>query len=256
MPPEGLDLLPEHHHLVVFAWAFLAQLGLPVPALPMLLGAGALAGLGHMSLALAVATATGATLLADTIWYTVGRARGDRILGLLARFSLVQEVSIGRAKHTFLTHRVRCLIVAKFLPGLNPIAASLAGISAISPVEFLCCNAAGAVLWAAAWMTIGYFCADLTGAIVHGAGRLGAPLLGAVGTAIVACLVFRHMRRRQRSPLREPRLVADDLMPRLDARAPTDVIDLRTALDVAADPVRIPGAQLIGPDERGFRWRD
>lgn len=251
MNPDGLPFGPGHGHLIVFAWAFLVQLGLPLPALPMLLGAGALAGVGQMSLAVAVATAAGATLLADALWYTVGRLRGNRIFELFARLSLVHESSIRRAKDIFCTHRVRCLIVAKFLPGINPVAASLAGIVAVSPVEFLCCDAAGALLWAGAWMMLGYFSADAIGAIVHEVARVGAPFLGVAAAIIVASLVFRHVRRRQRflHQLRQPRLSAGDLKWRLDVRAPTEVVDLRSALDLTENPVRIPGADLISPDE-------
>ena len=247
----GLDLLPMHGELVIFAWSFLVQLGLPLPALPMLLGAGALAGLGQMSLPAALMTAVGATLLADTIWYTVGRLRGSCILEMFVRFSLAHEASIRRAKHLFFTHRVWCLIVAKFLPGINPLAAGLAGIFAMAPAEFFMDDAAGALLWAGAWMATGYVWADMIGTIVHDIPRIGAPLLGVAGVSFIGYLVFRHIRLRQRllQRLRQPRLSADDLKRRLDAQAPTAVIDLRTALEVATDPVRIPGAQLVRPHE-------
>jgi len=54
------DLLAQYGVAVVFAWAFAVQAGLPLPAAPVLLGAGALSGLGRMNLALAVAS-SGAT---------------------------------------------------------------------------------------------------------------------------------------------------------------------------------------------------
>src|SRR5262249_49116444 len=147
--------------------------------------------------------------------------------------------------------RGQCLVLAKFLPGINPLAVGLAGIFAVAPAEFLFYDATGALLWAGAWMTLGYFCASLISAVVHEATRVGAPILVVVGACVIAFLVTRHMLRRHRffRQLREPRLSADDLKRRLDARAPTVVIDLRTALDLTSDPVRIPGARLINPDE-------
>jgi len=40
---QMLDLHMHHGAAVLFAWAFAVQLGVPPPAIPMLLGAGALA---------------------------------------------------------------------------------------------------------------------------------------------------------------------------------------------------------------------
>ena len=239
MTLAGLELAPGQGQIVVFAWSFLVQLGLPVPAIPMLLGSGALAGLGQMSLPATIATAVGATLLADTTWYGMGRVRGNWILETLSRFSLGHAASIRRAKQLFFAHRAQCLIVAKFLPGTNPLAVGLAGIFAVTPAEFLVWDATGALLWAGAWITVGYFCASMISAIVHEAARIGAPLLGLAAAGLVVFFVVRHMVRRHRflRQLAEPRLSAEDLKQRLDGRAPIMVIDLRTALDLASVPV-------------------
>src|SRR5262249_42316681 len=51
------DLLIQHGLGVVFAWAFIVQAGVPAPAVPMLLGAGALSGSGRLNLTLAVLAA-------------------------------------------------------------------------------------------------------------------------------------------------------------------------------------------------------
>ena len=48
------NLLLQHGYLILFAWVLLDQLGLPIPAEPMLLAAGALAGAGHLSLGVCV----------------------------------------------------------------------------------------------------------------------------------------------------------------------------------------------------------
>jgi membrane protein DedA with SNARE-associated domain len=53
------DLLLQYGVVVLFAWAFAVQAGVPAPAVPMLLGAGVLSGSGRMHLALAVAGSAG-----------------------------------------------------------------------------------------------------------------------------------------------------------------------------------------------------
>src|SRR5437870_6506986 len=99
------DLLMNYGLVVVFAWAFAVQAGLPAPAVPMLLGAGALSGAGRMDLAMAVIAAMTATLGADVLWYALGRSHGLRVLETLCRFSRDPDTLIRHAKERFAAHR-------------------------------------------------------------------------------------------------------------------------------------------------------
>ena len=47
---EFLQFLLDHGYVVIFCWVALDQAGLPLPTLPLLLAAGALAGTGELSL--------------------------------------------------------------------------------------------------------------------------------------------------------------------------------------------------------------
>src|SRR5213594_3176691 len=140
------DLLMNYGVAVVFAWAFAVQAGLPAPAVPMLLGAGALSGSGHMDITDSILAAMIATLGADILWYSLGRSRGPRMFDILCRFSLDPDSLIRHAKERFAAHRVRYLIIAKFLPGVNPLAAGLAGAIPIRPDRFLLYAIAGSLL--------------------------------------------------------------------------------------------------------------
>ena len=117
------DLLTQYGLAVVFVWALAVQAGAPMPAVPMLLGAGALSGSGRMDLAFAIAAAMAAAVGADLLWYALGRSHGTRVLELLCRFSLDADSLIRHAKERFVVHRLRYLVLAKFLPGVNPLAA-------------------------------------------------------------------------------------------------------------------------------------
>ena len=52
---ETFQFLIRHGYAVLFIWVLAEQLGLPLPATPLLLAAGALAGAGEMNLWLALA---------------------------------------------------------------------------------------------------------------------------------------------------------------------------------------------------------
>jgi membrane protein DedA with SNARE-associated domain len=187
------DLLVQYGVAVIFVWAFAVQAGLPVPAIPMLLGAGALSGSGHLNLALAVGAATVATVGADVLWYALGRSHGARVLGTVCRFSLDPDSFIRDAKERFLAHRARYLVLAKFLPGLNPVAAGLAGVVSIRPERFLLYASAGALLWAGAWMTLGYACSDVLGFVATQAARAGMPLTIVIVAALAVFIVLKYI---------------------------------------------------------------
>jgi membrane protein DedA with SNARE-associated domain/rhodanese-related sulfurtransferase len=243
------DLLMQHGVAVVFIWAFAVQAGVPAPAVPMLLGAGVLSGAGQMHLALAVAAAMAATLGADVLWYALGRSHGARVLGTLCRFSLDPDSFIRDAKERFVAHRVRYIVLAKFLPGLNPLAAGLAGVVPIRPERFLLYAATGSLLWAGAWITLGYLCSDVIGLVASRASRLGMPLALVIAVVLIVYLVFKYTRRRRfLSHLRKARITPMELKRRLDAGDHLVIVDLRTALDIEAAPYGIPGACRIAPE--------
>src|SRR2546430_12393219 len=97
------DALIQYGVVVLFVWAFAVQAGMPLPAVPILVGACALSGSGRMNLVLAIVAAMGATLGADVLWYLLGRSLGTRVLATVSRFSLDPDSLIffsSRRRHT------------------------------------------------------------------------------------------------------------------------------------------------------------
>jgi membrane protein DedA with SNARE-associated domain/rhodanese-related sulfurtransferase len=244
------DILIQYGVVVLFAWAFAVQAGLPIPAVPMLVGAGALSGAGHMNLVLAIGVAMLATVGADVLWYALGRSLGARALGALCRFSLDPDSLIRDAKDRFLSHRLSYVVLAKFLPGANPLAAGLAGIVSLRPERFLLYAAAGALLWGGAWITLGYLCADLLAVLVAWAAPVGRPLAVLLGAALALYIAWKYIRRhRFLRHLAAARITPMELNRRLEAGDPLVIVDLRTALDISLAPYKIPGARVIDPEE-------
>ncbi len=224
------DLLVQYGVAILFAWAFAVQAGLPLPAAPVLLGAGALSGSGRINLALAVGTTTVAALGADVLWYVLGRSLGLRVFGALCRFSLDPDSLVRDAKERFLAHRGGYLVLAKFLPGLNPLAAGLAGTVSLRPDRFFIYAGAGALLWAGAWITFGYVCSDALGFVATWASRVGTPLVIVLAAVLTAYLVLKYVRRhRFLRHLRKARITATELKRRLEAGDRPVIVDLRTA---------------------------
>jgi membrane protein DedA with SNARE-associated domain len=246
------DVLVEYGVVVLFAWAFAVQAGVPAPAVPILAGAGVLSGSGQMNLALAIVAATAATIGADALWYTLGRSYGTRVLATLLRFSLDRDSLIREAKERFATHRARYLILAKFLPGVNPLAAGLAGAVPIPVGRFLRYAAAGALLWAGIWITLGYLCADVIDVALAHAARVKVPLITVIAVALFVYFVFKYARRQYfLRHLVKARISAVELKRRLEAGDPLVIVDLRTTLDLEA-AIPVGSRERVGSPPRRF----
>jgi len=235
---------------ILFAWVFADQAGIPVPVVPLLLGAGALAGGHRLSLSLAIALAVAASMLADLAWYTVGRRHGPRALGILCRITLEPDSCVRRAQDLFLRHRLRALLLAKFLPGMNPLAAGLAGAVGVGVARFATYDLGSAVAWAGTWAVLGYVMSDVIAQAVDGASWLGQGALALLGTVLAAYVVIKFaQRRRFLRRLRVARIDPAEVQRRVEAGEPPMIVDLRTALEQTADPYTIPGALRIAPEE-------
>lgn len=245
-----VEFLARHGYLVLITWVFAEQLGFPVPSIPILLAAGALAGAGRLSLAASLVYCVLASMTADLIWYQLGRRTGIRVLRLLCRVSLEPDSCVRRTEEIFSRHEARTLLVAKFLPGLNSVAPPLAGVVRMPLARFLIFDALGTLLWAGTSLGLGF---AFSGQIEQFAARAEstrgwalAIVLGGLGGYIAYKLVRR---RRFLRELRIARIGVDELRARIDSGESLVIVDLRHALDIAADPETIPGAIRMDADE-------
>jgi len=242
-----MDLL----YLVLFAFVTAEQIGLPIPAVPLLLGVGALSGAGKMSVPLALAVALAASLLPDIVWYELGRRRGGRVLGFLCRISLEPDSCVRRTETAFAQRGSGALVFAKFFPGLSTLAPPLAGIVGIARHRFLILDGLGALVWAGTWLGLGYIFRDALDSVIATAARVGNHALVTAGLALAAYIVVKFVRRRlflRRH--RMARITAEDLARRLAAGDGTVVvIDTRSPFDIGLEPFAIAGALRIPAEE-------
>ena len=113
-----LEFLLHHGYVVLLGWVFAEQVGLPIPSMPLLLAAGALAGSHQLSFTKALLYVLVASLAADSLWYQLGRSKGIKVLQFLCKISLEPDSCVRRTEGIFSKQGARSLLVAKFLPGL------------------------------------------------------------------------------------------------------------------------------------------
>lgn len=247
---DAAAYLIHHGYVVLFAWVAAEQFALPVPSEPVLLAAGVLAGAGLLRLPFAIAVGVGASLLSDVIWYEIGRTRGHQVMRLLCRISLEPDSCVRRSQDTFARYGGWSLLVAKFVPGLNTVAQPLAGVLGMPRPRFLLVDSLGALLWIGTYTGVGYLFSDqVERAAAHGR-YLGSWLLGLVFGGLTIYIAGKYVRRRRFiTALRIARISPTELKRTIDAGLAPMIVDLRHALDFGADPVVIPGAVHMSPEE-------
>lgn len=249
-----IEFLERHGYLVLISWVFAEQLGLPIPSIPILLAAGALAGAGRLGLSAALLCCLLAAMSADAIWFQMGRLRGVQILRLVCRISLEPDSCVRRTEGVFSRQGVRTLLYAKFLPGLNTVAPPLAGVVGMELWRFLLFDALGTLLWASTFLGLGYvFTGEIEQVAVRAESMRGWSL--AVAVLGLACYIAYKSIARQRflRELRIARIGVDELKARIDSGESLVIVDLRHALDVAVDPETIPGALRMDAEELQVR---
>jgi membrane protein DedA with SNARE-associated domain len=240
----------RHGELLIFLYVFADQIGIPVPAVPGLLAVGALAAVGKINVALALVASVGASLLADLIWYGLGRRRGHQVLRLMCRISLEPDSCVRRTEDVFIRYGVRSLIVAKFVPGLSTVAPPLAGMTGVRLPRFIAYSVAAGFLWAATWGGLGYVTGEAVQRVTNESARVGRILAALVAAGLVIYVGGKWMQRRRfLRNLRVAQISQDDVKRALDAGESIVIVDLRSPLDVATVPFMIPGSLRIAPDD-------
>jgi membrane protein DedA with SNARE-associated domain len=245
-----LQFILRYGYVLLFGWVFFEQLGLPIPSIPLLLAAGALAGLHKMNFSIAVSLPILGAACADMFWYELGRRKGIRVLQFLCKISLEPDSCVRTTENAFEKYGSNSLLVSKFIPGFGSAAAPLAGVFRMRFIRFFLLDLAGTTIWAGAFFTLGYIFRDAIERIAADARSLGAGVLVLLVGALVGYLSWKFVRRRKFiRQLRIARITPVELKKKLDAGENVLIVDLRGSMDFEAEPEIIPGARRMDAAE-------
>jgi membrane protein DedA with SNARE-associated domain len=189
-------ILLVYGYLLLFAWVLVEQFGIPLPATPVLLAAGALSVEGQFSFPLALTVGIAAALAADSTWFFIGRRYGHHVLRILCKLSLEPTTCVRKTQDSFGRRRGLTLMFAKFVPALATLAPPVAGQNGMGFPAFLFFDGIGAALWVGALLAAGRFFGDLINRntnVLDWAGRFSGALLV---LGIIIFFVGRLLRRR------------------------------------------------------------
>ena len=252
MNPHVQDIL-RHGYLWLFLAALLERIGLPLLVTPLVIAAGAVAGIGDLNLLAVIVVTVIASEVGDLIWYELGRNRGPSVLRLLCKISLEPDSCVRRSQDAFVRHSTSSLISSKFVPGVGRLAGPVAGMSGMPREQFLLLNGLGSLLWAVVFALVGYVPArklpmDLL--IEEAAGWILVLLV----VVLAANVVWKYLHRQKfiRS-LRVSRMTVEELKAAIDRGEQPFVVDLRHKLEFLVNPRMVSTAVRISPDELATR---
>jgi len=227
---------------------FLQQLGLPIPAVPTMMLAGALAMAAQIDLPSAFAVAIAASLVADMLWFWAGRRYGYPVLRFLCRVSLSPDTCVRQTEGIFERWGFFSVVVSKFVPGFSTVAPPIAGALKMPAGAFALASAASAALWAGAAMAAGAVFARQIGIVLDWmTSHIPLAMVAIVALVVAYGLLKAWQRYRMARLLAASMMSIDELRDRLAGEARPFVIDVGSSLAHDARP-RIPGAVLLDLD--------
>jgi membrane protein DedA with SNARE-associated domain/rhodanese-related sulfurtransferase len=237
---------------LLFFNVLLDQLGVPLPAVPALIVAGALLADGRLPAVSTVLVVLSACLIGDAAWYSAGRLYGARVMKLLCRVSLTPDVCVSQTQSVFERWGPRALIVAKFVPGLSLIAPPLAGALRMGFARFIVFSLIGSTLWSGAALVIGMLVHSQVERLLPRLAALGSRVVLILALLLAAYIAFRWWeRRRFYAALDVARISVAELHAQIESGAAPVVVDVRSNTAQTLQHRRIPGALHVPVQDVG-----
>jgi membrane protein DedA with SNARE-associated domain len=246
---DTIEFVVRHGYLLLFFWLLAEQAALPIPSVPLLLVSGALARTEKLNLFLVVICALAACLIADNVWFQLGRRYSAKALQFICKMSLEPDSCVRRTENVFVKYGIRSLLLSKFIPGLNVVAAPLAGGSRVNFGRFLLFDSLGALIWITFYVLVGYVFSDQLELVVGYAIRMGSGFVIITICIFVAWIAWKLLQRRRFfKSVNMARISAEELHAMLSAGSDVTIVDVRGNLtrdvDLVPGVLRIPTEDL------------
>src|ERR1700692_1909320 len=226
-----LSIVARSGYALTFGLLFAEALGLPFPAAIALVAAGAAVASHVLSGPAVLLAAMFALLIGDSAQFWLGRYSGWALLGFLCRLSMNPETCILRSAESFYKRGKATLIIAKFIPGINTMAAPLAGSMKMRFGQFLQLDFAGALLYTVTYLLVGYVSRDFLAVILRGFHAAGRAMEIIVIAALLGHVIYRASQFQRHKKYRiMPRVQVQELAARLasDQANRVQIVDVRS----------------------------
>ena len=243
--------MARHGYALIFAVLLIESVGLPFPAAIALVAAGAAVAVRALWGPYILFAAISALLLGDIIQFWLGRYMGWALLGFLCRVSINPETCILRSAESFYKRGKLTLIISKFIPGVNTMAAPLAGSMKMRFWQFLRLDFLGALVYAVTYLAVGYLSRDFLAAVLRGFHAAGLAMEAVVLAALAVYVIYRVIQFRKNTMYSiVPRVQVEELAKRLASQDSDRVliVDVRSHGYYDSGAARIKNSIRIEPN--------
>jgi membrane protein DedA with SNARE-associated domain len=244
-------LMARHGYAWIFGLLLAEAVGLPFPAAIALVAAGAAVAAHTLWGPYVLIAALVALLMGDTVQFWLGRYMGWLLLGFLCRVSINPETCILRSAESFYKRGKITLVIAKFIPGVNTMAAPLAGSMKMRFWQFLYLDFAGALVYSTTYLVVGYLSRDFLAAILRGFHAASRAMEAVVVATLAVYAVYRIVQYRKNKTYRVvPRVQVQELARRLASEDANRVliVDVRSHGYYDSGAARIKNSIRIEPN--------
>jgi membrane protein DedA with SNARE-associated domain/rhodanese-related sulfurtransferase len=234
----------------VFLNVLLTRLGVPIPAVPMLLFAGSAIAAGTLSFWPILGAAVCGALIGDGTWFTAGRLYGRKLLAALSRLSPAADSRVDKARFLFERFGVPLVSISKFVPGLALITPPLMGSTAVDARIYAAWDLASVLAWATFWLLGGAAAERQLHMLLGFVRARGGTVIDILLAAALVYLAFRlQQRRRERRRFEDTAstVASSTAVGGWRRIAPPKVLDARPQAPALEAPCRIPGALAFDP---------
>jgi membrane protein DedA with SNARE-associated domain/rhodanese-related sulfurtransferase len=242
-----VDLVTRWGVPLVIAAVLLEQGGLPLPAAPLMVVAGALAGAGTMRPEHVLAAALAACLVADHFWFAVGRRAGRRVLGTICKLSLSPDTCVRQTDDLIARHGLSLLVVAKFIPAVSAVAIPTVAAMGISWRRFILFDGVGAVLWSGAYIGAGMIFSREVTRLLDSMSVVGGYAVLIVAVLVILYISLKVLRRLSLKRLhRLVRISPSEVAALIEQDPQLVIVDARSEVARAEDPRVLPRSVMLG----------
>jgi membrane protein DedA with SNARE-associated domain len=245
------SLIAHHGYVLIFLVVLAESIGLPMPAALALVGAGAAIASGTLSAPLVLVLALAGMLVGDVLLFVLGSRMGWALLGVLCRVSINPESCILRSAESFYKRGKVTLLFAKFIPGVNTMAAPLAGSMKMRFRQFLALDCIGALFYSCAYGGLGFLFRDFLAEITRGfqtARHVFGEVLFFAAIVYIAYRVWLYRKNKIYDVV--PRVQVEDLARKLASQDEKNIllVDVRSHGYYDSGAERIKGSIRLEPN--------
>jgi membrane-associated protein len=200
-----IDKFGAWSYLFVFLIIFFETALVFTPFLPgdsLIFAAGAFSALGLFNILLLFILLSLASILGDSVNYSIGHYLGHKILKMKSK--VIRKEYVAKTQHFFDKYGNKTIVIARFIPIVRTFAPFLAGFGSMRYWKFLTYNIIGGIAWVALFLFGGYFFGNIP--LVKENFTLAILVIIIISFIPVIIELIRHLRssRKNKTRARKP----------------------------------------------------